>query len=261
MSPLFSPSSLVVLESLAFTDTLFAFDFDGTLAPIVREPAAARMPARTAALLQRLSRLAPVAIISGRSVADLRRRLDFEPRYLVGNHGLEGLEASTGSLGKAEAVCRAWLRSLEKAGGFSPAVQVEDKSFSLALHYRRSRRRKEARAQILSRIGSLRPAPRVIEGKLVYNLLPPGAPHKGAAILDLMRSSGCANAFYIGDDDTDEDVFRMTRGPGEVLTVRVGRKRDSRAHYFIPAQRAIDRLLSLLVAFHSESSRGGQRHA
>lgn len=257
MTPLFSKGNLILLESLAFTRTLYAFDFDGTLARIVSDPAAARMSKKTASLLRELSKVAIVGIVSGRSVRDLRSRLHFKPSYLVGNHGLEGLSADAASLEKAESLCRRWLEALTKEK-FGAGVEIENKRFSLALHYRRSRHRKAARKQIITALSRLTPAPRVIEGKLVYNLLPPGAPHKGAAILDLMHDAGVKHAFYVGDDDTDEDVFSLPRESGDVLTVRVGRKKSSRAHYFIRGQADIDRLLEMLVRFHAPEKQGGR---
>ena len=60
MIPLFSKGSLVVLESLSFTKTLYAFDFDGTLAKIVRDPNSAKMEQTTESLLKRLADLVPV---------------------------------------------------------------------------------------------------------------------------------------------------------------------------------------------------------
>jgi hypothetical protein len=70
--------------------TLFAFDFDGTLAPITTDREAAQMRPSTRDLFTRLCTGRLVAVISGRSLADLERRLaDARPTYLVGNHGIE----------------------------------------------------------------------------------------------------------------------------------------------------------------------------
>lgn len=259
MIPLFGKTGSAVLEAFTFTRTLYAFDFDGTLARIVRVPENARMAPKTEALLRRLSELAPVAIVSGRSVADLRRRIPFEPAYLVGNHGLEGLGTRKDSLEKAAEICAAWKRELAPRP-WAAGVEVEDKAFSLALHYRRARARAQARRQLEQALESLQPAPRVIRGKFVFNLLPPGAPHKGAAILDLLRVSGMRHVFYVGDDDTDEDVFGLAEELGQAITVRVGKKKDSHAGYFIERQAQIDRLLRMLIAWHElEPGSGSHR--
>ncbi len=258
MNSLFTKKSLQVLESMTFAKTLFAFDFDGTLSRIVRVPGDAMMTAKTAVLLERLSRLAVVAIVSGRSVNDLRDRLGFKPRYLVGNHGLESHRADPNALERASRTSQKWEASLRGQDWLS-GIEIEHKTYSLAIHYRRSRNRKGARRQIKEAIEALHPAPRLIEGKLVFNLVPPGSPHKGAAILDLLRQSRLSHAFYIGDDDTDEDVFGLPEGPGKIMTVRVGRKGSSREEYDIESKSKIDKKLQLLVAYHEAGK--GDRHA
>lgn len=238
----------MILESLSFTQSLYAFDFDGTLSKIVRVPADAVISEKTGALLRELSEFVPVAIVSGRSVDDLRQRLPFEPFYLVGNHGLEGLGGSRESLVYAETVCRGWRDRLEKID-FGVGVEVEDKSYSLAIHFRRSRKKKEANAKIRRALRELDPAPRVISGKSVVNLIPAGAPHKGVALMELMKMAGTRRAFYIGDDDTDEDVFGL---PDDqvVMSVRVGKKKSSSARYYIRHQSEINQVLKVLIQFH-----------
>lgn len=252
MMPLFSKSSLTVLESLTFTKTLYAFDFDGTLARIVREPSAARMTSNTTGLLTELCRLAPVAVISGRSAHDLRQRLGFEPPFLAGNHGLEGSGLGQLSLLRAKQNCHRWVSSLESAG-FGPGVEIEDKRFSIAVHYRRSRQKAADKIAIERAIASLCPTPRVLMGKCVYNLVPANAPHKGIALLKIMEKVGARHAFYIGDDETDEDVFDLAYNKGQLMTVRVGRKLRSRARFFVEKQSDINRVLQSLIRFH-----GGQ---
>lgn len=247
MIPLFSANSLRILESLSFTQTLYAFDFDGTLSKIVDVPSEATITDSTDSLLRKLSELAPVAIISGRSLKDLRSRLKFKPKYLVGNHGLEGLGNTDYSLDKAKMICESWKATLSKFD-FGSGVEVEDKTYSLAIHYRRSRSKKEAKRKIASAISKFKDSPRVISGKLVINLVPMSAPHKGVAVLELMKLTNSKNALYVGDDDTDEDVFSLPEY--KIMSVRVGRKKASRARYAMQRQSDINRLLSLLIRYH-----------
>lgn len=248
MIPLFSKSSLTVLESLSFTKTLYAFDFDGTLAKIVPVPSDAYMTKTTEKLLTDLSKLVPVAIISGRSVQDLKKRVGTHPQFLIGNHGLEGL-GNNNTLADAQKICASWTKSLKKQN-FESAIEIEDKTYSIALHYRRSRNKTLAKNKIQSAIEKLLPPPRLISGKFIFNLLPPGTQHKGAAMLDLMQKSEIKHAFYIGDDDTDEDVFSVPYKSGQLMTVRVGIKKSSQAKYYINRQSDINRLLITLINFH-----------
>lgn len=250
MRSVFSPGSLKILESFSFTRTLYAFDFDGTLSPIVDEPELAAMKSETAELMSEIARRFPTAIISGRSLQDLRPRIPFKARFLIGNHGLEGLGDSRAALSEASRIRKAWLKELQRhlmPAALALGMKLEDKGFSLAIHYRKSRQKKLARKAIADAIRLLSPVPRIIPGKCVVNLIPPGAPHKGVALLELMKACGARAAFYIGDDDTDEDVFSLP-DPG-IFKVRVGRKRSSSARYYIARQSEMNRLLRNLLQF------------
>ncbi len=88
-----SRKSKTLLRELTASKALLAFDFDGTLAPIVDDPGRARMRSRTRRLLRRLASAYPCAVISGRSRADLRERLAGTGiRRTIGNHGAEPWE-------------------------------------------------------------------------------------------------------------------------------------------------------------------------
>lgn len=248
MKYLFTKTGLQVLESLSFTRTLYAFDFDGTLAPIVSKPELARASLETEKLLNALASLVTVVVISGRSVADLRSRVQLRGNHLIGNHGLEGLEVKKEAILKAEMVCREWIKQLERTWGplkSDSGTFVEDKTYSLALHYRKSRNKKRARPELFSLIENLHPSPRVILGKCVMNLLPAGGPHKGVALLEAMIKLNLKCAFYIGDDDTDEDVFSLP--DNRIITARVGLRSSSQAQFFLKRQSEMNKLLRSLI--------------
>ncbi len=249
MMPLFSKSSMIVLESLSFTKTLYAFDFDGTLAKIVTSPSDAYMTKTTEGLLKELSKLAPVAIVSGRTLSDLRKRVPFKPQFLIGNHDSELISDSRKSVDEAIQVCKKWLDILSEVD-FGAGVEVEEKVHSLAIHYRRSRSKKESLVRIKDAIRKLNPEARVIFGKSVVNLIPLGAPHKGTAILDLIKRSTVKHIFYIGDDESDEDIFSLDYNLGQIMTVRVGQKKSSQAKYFIKHQSEINQVLKTIIRFH-----------
>jgi len=229
------------LEAYAAGNVLVGFDFDGTLAPIVREPRQAQLPDATRALLVEVARRYPCCVISGRARRDVLPSLKNVPLLgVIGNHGLETgapLERAARS-----AVLR-WRRELRAlcVGG----VRLEDKSWSLALHYRGARDR-SARRRILAAAARLAGV-RVVPGKQVVNLVPSGAADKGAALMQVCARVGCAAAIYLGDDVTDEDVFALQK-PGQLLAIRVGRSGRSKARWFVRRQADVDRLLSLLIA-------------
>jgi trehalose 6-phosphate phosphatase len=151
-----------VLAQLAFSRLLIALDYDGTLAPIDADRERALMRPRTATLLGELCARYPCAVISGRSRADVRRRLGkARLRYVVGNHGLE----PGSDLASFEREMRVAKQFLTLALANTPGVELEDKRYSLALHYRRSRQRRVARVAIERAIGKLPMPTRTIFGK------------------------------------------------------------------------------------------------
>jgi len=245
MKNILSRANRRVLEELAWSNVLLAFDYDGTLAPIVREPARARMRQHTRRLLDTLTKLYRVIVISGRGQSDTQEKLRGIGGLcaVVGNHGMEPWQARRHHVVEVQR----WRPVLDECIALFKGVRIEDKAFSVAIHYRQAREKKKARSAILkaaARLGNIR----IIGGKQVVNILPHGAPHKGVALEYERERLGCDTALYVGDDDTDEDVFVLNQ-PGRLLTVRVGAKRASSAAYCISNQRAIDDLLRALIDY------------
>lgn len=242
MRYLLSRRNVGVLAELAFSRVLLAFDFDGTLAPIIAHRGEAGMRRRTAQLLTKVSALYPCAVVSGRSRLDVAARLDgAKIRYIVGNHGLEP-GAALGSFARVNARAS---QLLQRALASFSGIEVEDKTYSLAVHYRRSRKKRDARSTIERAVSELPLRMRIIPGKQVVNVVPARAPNKGDALLELRKKAKVDTALYVGDDVTDEDVFRLDE-PGRLLTVRIGASRSSGAAYFLRDQREIDVLLAKL---------------
>ncbi len=241
MRYIFSPQGEAALARFIRPDTLLAFDFDGTLAPIVPLPDAARTPTAIYLAMRHLCEIASVAVITGRSVADIRERLDFAPKYLVGNHGAEGLPDADWAEGSTDDAV-AWTRQIDAVRDrLPPGISVEDKGHSLSLHYRTAPDREAAKQAIDALVPTLSPAPRVIGGKCVVNLLPKNAADKFDALLALQRHEGAGNALFIGDDETDENVFR--RALPDWLTIRVGHETPSAAAYCLNSQNEMTSLI------------------
>jgi trehalose 6-phosphate phosphatase len=237
-----SSAGLRRLDQYARSNVLLAFDFDGTLAPIVSVPERARMRSPTARLMKELARLYPCAVLSGRAREDVRRRMaGVSLAAVVGNHGAE----PTGGSRELLRTARRWQPILRRELAGLPGVRIENKAFSTSIHYRRSPEKARAKAAVLAAVDRLQGV-RIVGGKLVVNVLPKGAPHKGLALERERRRLGCETAMYVGDDETDEDVFALSR-PDRLLGVRVGRRSGSAARYFVPAQRDVDRLLKALI--------------
>ncbi len=242
-----STAGLARLRAFYTRDTLLAFDIDGTLAPIVDRPWDARVPSEVQRGLRTLASHAPVAIVTGRAVEDARPMLGFTPRFLVGNHGAEGVPGQERVSEECARVCRAWLDEL--ASGSEPwrdvdGIVLEDKTYSLTFHFRHTRDQGAALRLLVARTAALLPLPKLLNGKMVLNLLPPGAPHKGEALSALLEQERCKRAIYVGDDASDETVFRL-RLPS-ILSVRVEPDDSSAANLFLNGQQDIFPLVSEL---------------
>jgi len=244
---LFSRPNHGLLETFAWSNVLLAFDYDGTLAPLVNAPAQAAMRPSTRRLLARASRLYPCVVITGRAKADALGRLrNIEVRRVVGNHGAEPSQNEEDMRRRV----RRWLPVLKARLSRRQGVVIEDKGLSVAVHYRQARERNSTRRAVLSAARSLEDV-RLVGGKLVVNFLVPDAPHKGQAVERERSHFACDTVIYVGDDETDEDVFQLNR-PGQLLSIRVGRKRGSTAPYYLRNQAEIDRLLETLVAVRGD---------
>jgi trehalose 6-phosphate phosphatase len=250
MRDLLHPSHHGVLERFvgapAPRPVLLAFDYDGVLAPVVRDPDGRRMRRSTRDLLARLSRHYPVAAISGRGWKHTRELTEGVAPWVVGNHGFEFLHARPVPAAVLRQV-RGWRRQLEEALAGVPGVHFEDKRSTLAIHYglertwRRAERAAYAAANQLS-------GTRLVAGKKVLNILPRQFPNKGDALRALLKKLGLEAALFLGDDVTDEDAFAV--GAPLVLGVHVG-PGPSLAPWRLDSQAQVDALLERLLALRA----------
>ncbi|MEO8310087.1 MAG: trehalose-phosphatase [Caldimonas sp.] len=253
---LFSVEGEAALAATMAREPLLAFDFDGTLAPIVARPDDARVPLAVARRLDLLAQRLPMAIISGRRVDDVRGRLSFAPQFVIGNHGAEDPQA--GRCGSPEQLDPVRARLLAQVGELDAAgVSVEDKGYSLALHYRLARDRVRARAIVEALVAGLGDEAIAFGGKMVMNIVAAGAHDKADAVAGLVLRCGVEAAVFLGDDVNDEPVFARAE-PGW-LTVKVGRDDPaSRASFCIDATeivRLLDEMLDILA--RADAARAG----
>lgn len=222
---------------------VLGFDLDGTLAPIVSDPAAVSLGPRIRARLLSLARRLPVVVISGRARGDVQQRLLGIPiSEVYGNHGIEPLHSS----GILRDRVAAWSERVARRLSTWPGVWVEDKRYSLTVHYRGSPEPERAAAAarlVAEELGGVR----LLDGKCCLNVLPAGFADKGRALLHAQQALARSTAIYFGDDETDEDVFAGC-DPASVLGVRIGRKPRSRAAYFLRGQGEMEAVLRFVEA-------------
>jgi trehalose 6-phosphate phosphatase len=248
MMYLLSPEGRDAMRVVAGGPILYAFDFDGTLAKISPDRESVKLTRSIHEWLVELAKRAPCAVVSGRALSDLAPRVNGAVPYLIGNHGLESPLTPSVTLLWADGICAGWRAAIK--GELAPqladlGIDVEDKRYSLTLHYREREEEDSIRPILLTLLSRLGPAPRLIIGKQSINLLPPGKGGKGAAALALMRHLRQPAFFFIGDDETDEDVFALTEGLA--MGVRVGPRAGSRAKFYIKHQGEIEDVLRFLI--------------
>ncbi|HJA03907.1 MAG TPA: trehalose-phosphatase [Candidatus Microbacterium stercoravium] len=218
------------IRAVAAADRLLvALDFDGTLSPLVTEPMSSRATPEAKRAVERLASCpgVTVALVSGRSLADLRviaEHDDASPVWLAGSHGAEAwrppsappVAATTQDEGD-DAVVHA---AREAAAAFDGAW-IEGKRFGFALHTRTSPEGVETRAQraVDEVVARLAPEWRRREGKHVLEF---SWRHEGkdGAVAELRAATGSDAVIFAGDDVTDEDALRSL-GPSD-LGIRVG---------------------------------------
>ncbi len=224
---------------------LLVFDFDGTLAPIVPRPDAARVSVALARRLDMLSHDLPVAVVTGRTVLDVAPRLGFAPRFVIGNHGAEDPAVPARDAGRELDALRTHLR-LHAASLKAAGVDVEDKRYTIAFHYRLAEDRPNALETINSVLRGAAANTKVFGGKCVVNVVPDNAPDKADAVEVLVRRCGSASVVFVGDDMNDEAVF--IRAQPNWLTVRVGRDdAGSQALYFLDSITEVGMMLHRML--------------
>ncbi|KAG3120048.1 hypothetical protein PI124_g479 [Phytophthora idaei] len=210
-------------------------DYDGTLTPIVNDPALALLSPTMKNTLEKLREKFITGVITGRSLDKIQKFVSIPQLYYAGSHGFD-IEGPDGTSIKNQ-VAAQFLTDLhgvrdelgEKIKDIAGA-EVEDNIFSVSLHYRNVD--PTLRTQISSLAHTVReqhPRIRMNEGKMVYEFKPKIDWNKGKALLWLLQALGLDElddvyTIYIGDDTTDEDAFRLfqahynRKGVGIVVT-------------------------------------------
>ena len=207
--------------------TLLAFDFDGTLTPIVDLPDHAVLAPEVRATLESLSRQDRylTGIVSGRSLADIRARVDVPGLFYAGNHGLEmtgpGLDFVHPGAEKLRDPQTELYHQLRSNLADIPGVLVENKGLTLSVHYRMAAEYAVAEVEArfnrtvapFARAGGVRTA----KGKMVLEARPDLSWGKGEAMARLWEVyPDISLTIFIGDDVTDEDGFAVVQAAGGI---------------------------------------------
>ena len=208
-------------------------DFDGTLVELAETPDAISGPAGLAPMLERLRQRLDgrLAIVSGRSLADLERHLPLHGIAFSGSHGLELQLADGTRLPLSVPIGLDDVRArVEAFAALTPGLLVEDKPAGIALHYRLAAGEGPRADAFMTALAKERGF-EVQRGSMVVELRPTGAT-KGDAIEAFMTEPEFAGArpLFMGDDLTDEHGFAAAAAMGGA-GILVGPARKSAAGY------------------------------
>jgi trehalose 6-phosphate phosphatase len=238
-------------------------DYDGTLAPLVADPATACL---SPAMRQVLTAVVQhphyrLAIVSGRALADLRAHVDGMAPYLAGNHGLEMVGPDRTYCHPLARCLRPRLVALAQILRHDveeiPGAWVEDKGLTLSVHFRGVPARfvPLVRRRVLRRVRPALEARKLAlrTGKAVVEVRPRVQWGKSEAVrwlvecmrLGMPAASGLT--VYIGDDETDEDAFHALNMVGLGIVVG-GNRLCSAAHYCVESVEQTMQFLALLSA-------------
>ena len=225
------PDGLQALDLTTERQLAVFYDFDGTLSEIVEDPDSARLVDGAADALTSLSAACPVAILSGRDLADVRERIGLPGLWYAGSHGFEltgpdGTHHQNPEAAASIPVLAGAAADLADQLRHIPGVVVEHKRFGVAVHYRNAARDRVGEVAAAVRTAGQRTALRVTTGREVIELRPNIDWDKGKTlhwVLDYIRDNEGAGPLlpiYLGDDITDEDAFDAVDDDGIAILVR-----------------------------------------
>lgn len=245
---------------------IFLFlDYDGTLTPIVNTPEDAKLSVSAKKVLRGLTGASCVklAVVSGRSLYDIKRLVGLKGIIYVGNHGLEidapGFKFISPVSPRIKAVIRNISSELKNRFSSTNGLITEDKGLTLSIHYRRVARSDfiKMRTALQETAGSYLAEKkiRINKGKKVFEIKPSTEWNKGHAVLWLLKKMLARHGeksvlpIYIGDDVTDEDAFRAIKNKG--LTVFVGKPKKSQAQYYLKDHKEVQNFLERIAEGHN----------
>jgi trehalose 6-phosphate synthase/phosphatase len=231
-------------------------DYDGTLTPIVSSPEKAVLSAAMRSRLNRLKKMVFLAVISGRSLKDIRKKVGVGGILYAGNHGAElGDESEAAGMPEwnyDRPMLEEYLGRLQEATTYIPGIFIEDKMITASIHFRQVPIPYLGKlfnlifnlAKDYDRFFALR------SGKKVFEIRPLQAPDKGAAVSLILKKLGRGKLpVYIGDDMTDEDAFLALKDKG--ISISIGKSLN--ADYYLSSQAEMGELMNRLEAAAASS--------
>lgn len=266
------PSALDMFEHITKASKgkqiVMFLDYDGTLSPIVEDPDRAFMSDSMRATVRKLAKYFPTAIVSGRCRDKVYGFVRLAELYYAGSHGMDikgPSKASKYNKGANEPVpfqpasdflpmINEVYKVLVEKTKSTPGANVENNKFCLSVHFRCVDEKKwgELARQVKSVLEDY-PKLRLSQGRKVLEIRPIISWDKGKALEFLLGSLGYSNStnvfpIYIGDDQTDEDAFKVLRKRGQGFGILVSKTpKETNASYSLREPSEVMDFLQRLV--------------
>jgi|MudIll2142460700_1097286.scaffolds.fasta_scaffold129864_2 trehalose 6-phosphate phosphatase len=240
------------LKSTSRRKIAIFLDFDGTLVPIQKDPEQCFLSKKLKTQLLALShsQCCYLIILSGRSLSDIKKRIGIRGIYYGGNHGLDisgpNLRFTHPKALTSKLTLKHIALRLRKAITNIEGAWLEDKKFTLSLHYRSVKKENVILIknvfQTVANEFIEEKRLNVIKGKKVIELTPNVSWNKGSAVLWILEQlKDKCMPFYVGDDETDETAFKVLHRKG--ITIRIGKSKKTAAQYYLKGHWELPRLL------------------
>ncbi|KAF5461863.1 hypothetical protein F2P56_017926 [Juglans regia] len=265
------PSALEIFEHIISASKgkqiVMFLDYDGTLSPIVDDPDQAFMSKDMREAVRDVAAYFPTAIVSGRCRDKVYNFVRLAELYYAGSHGMDIkgpskrrkwnkgnqaviFQAATEFLPMINEVCKTLLNKTSSI----PGAKVENNKFCISVHFRcvEEKRWAELTEQV-KMVLSAYPKLKLSRGRKVLEIRPTIKWDKGKALEFLLESLGYANSsnvlpIYIGDDQTDEDAFKVLRDRGQGFGILVSRvAKETSATYSLQEPFEVKEFLRRLV--------------
>lgn len=254
--PLFQFWDKVKSVFLSEKKPVFFLDYDGTLTPIVQRPELAVISKDMKDVVQQLSKRFTTAIVSGRMREDVEKLAGIKGILYAGSHGFDilgmGISLIEPRAKQAIPLIAEIAKQISKELGGIPGILIEEKKFSLAVHYRLVEEEHIPKIKdLLQKVIRDNRSLRLMSGKKVFEILPNIDWDKGKAVRWIMQTLGIswsdASVVYIGDDTTDEDAFRIVRTRGIGILVS-DKPEESAADFQLSSTEEVKKLFKEIIA-------------
>lgn len=241
-----------IKKEISQKEVILFLDYDGTLTPIVDTPDLAVISEEMRKVVQDISEILTVSIVSGRATDDVRGKVKIDGIFYAGSHGFEivdpkGEVTINSQAQKIRGTIDEVHKKLSERLKGVPGALVENVKYTISSHYRLVSDQDFPKvAQAVEKILEEYPGLRKTSGKKVFEIRPKIDWDKGKAvewILEYLNFDADKDfPIYIGDDTTDEDAFRALKEKGFGILVAPATK-PSEAKYIIKDTAEVKKVL------------------